>query len=58
VFRDGQDFFRPLNPSLSGQRFLPGFAHLARGATDAGGFAALQSMCWSHMFPSRKTQMA
>jgi hypothetical protein len=51
--RDGQDFFRPRNPSLSGQRFLPDFAHLGRGgaagcfrdpiliqddrATDAGG---------------------
>jgi hypothetical protein len=29
-------FFPPSQP-LSGQRFLPGFAHLARGATDAGG---------------------
>jgi hypothetical protein len=47
--RDGQDFFRPRNPSLSGQRFLPDFAHLARGATDAGGCGVTKHVLVAHV---------
>jgi hypothetical protein len=54
-FRDGEDFFRPLNPSLSGQRFLPASRTLRAARRTPAGCGVTKHVLVAHVSEPQDT---